>query len=163
MERKERTMLMLVFLYQYDTPSKGVQDKFGQLKNLTISLSNKFKSDDGRVAWVSIRLPSTAKYVNIDEYGVLNFAIIDLSLKKIGLETIVLVLDPYADVHPDFLNRVRMNTIMNFQIFSTIPFREYNANVSLSEKLDVNKMSGHFDKEEYKYLSFYGKDYVSGN
>lgn len=56
-----------------------------------------------------------------------------------------------------------MNTISNFQIFSPIPFREYNSNISLSEKLDVNKMAGHFDKEEYKYISFYGKDYVAGN
>lgn len=56
-----------------------------------------------------------------------------------------------------------MNTIANFQIFSPIPFRQYNPNVTQTNKFEVNKNSGHFDPEEYSYISFYGKDYVSGN
>lgn len=55
-----------------------------------------------------------------------------------------------------------MNTILNFQIFSPIPFRQYNPKISGVNILDVNKNSGHFDKGEYKYISFYGKDYVAG-
>lgn len=56
-----------------------------------------------------------------------------------------------------------MNTIPNFQIFSPIPFRQYNLNVTQADKFEVNKNSGHFDAEEYSYVSFYGKDYVAGN
>lgn len=55
-----------------------------------------------------------------------------------------------------------MNTIENYQIFSPIPFRQYNPQISQMSVLDVNKMSGHFDREEYKYIAFYGRDYVVG-
>ncbi|KAJ8975470.1 hypothetical protein NQ317_019798 [Molorchus minor] len=30
------------------------------------------------------------------------------------------------------------------------------------KNLEVNKNTGHFDREEYGYVSFYGKDYVTG-
>lgn len=55
-----------------------------------------------------------------------------------------------------------MNTISNFQIFSPMPFRQYNPKITGINILDVNKNTGHFDREEYKFISFYGKDYVSG-
>lgn len=55
-----------------------------------------------------------------------------------------------------------MNTIGEFQIFNPIPFRQYNPEVSGVETLEIHKDCGHFDREEYKYISFYGKDYVKG-
>lgn len=55
-----------------------------------------------------------------------------------------------------------MNTISNFQIFNPIPFRQYNPKFSGVENLEVTKNSGHFDREQYKYISFYGRDYVIG-
>jgi hypothetical protein len=79
------------------------------------------------------------------------------------LESLVLILDVHANITSDFLNRVRMNTIPNFQIFSPIPFRQYNPKISQQPNLEVHKYNGHFDKEDYKYVSFYGKDYVAGN
>lgn len=53
-----------------------------------------------------------------------------------------------------------MNTIKNFQIFSPIPFRQYDSKVTQINTFDLNKNTGHFDDEEYKYISFYGRDYV---
>lgn len=55
-----------------------------------------------------------------------------------------------------------MNTIEKFQVFSPIPFRQYNKKASEYTKLEVNKNAGHFDREEYKYISFYGRDYIEG-
>lgn len=55
-----------------------------------------------------------------------------------------------------------MNTIQSFQIFNPIPFRLYNPKISQMSTMDINKFNGHFDREEYKYISFYGKDYVFG-
>lgn len=106
MERREKTFLALVLLYQYDSVSKGSEDKFGSIKSNVLKLTSKFKSDESRIIWVSVRLPSAGKLITIEEYPSLNFAVIDLALKKIGLEYIVLVSDVYADVTPDFLNRV---------------------------------------------------------
>lgn len=54
-----------------------------------------------------------------------------------------------------------MNTIQNYQIFCPIPFRQYDPNVTKLTNFEVNKNSGHFDREEYKYIAFYSKDYVS--
>lgn len=56
-----------------------------------------------------------------------------------------------------------MNTIANFQIFSPIPFKQYNPKVSQITTLEINKNTGHFDRDEYRYVAFYGKDYVAGN
>ncbi|KAJ8928906.1 hypothetical protein NQ314_018477, partial [Rhamnusium bicolor] len=56
---------------------------------------------------------------------------------------------------------VRMNTILNFQIFSPIPFRQYNPRISQYKDLELNKNAGHFDREEYQFISFYGRDYVT--
>lgn len=55
-----------------------------------------------------------------------------------------------------------MNTILNFQIFSPIPFRQYDPEIIHMNTLEVHKNTGHFDSEEYKYISFYGRDYVFG-
>lgn len=107
MDRKEKTFLMLVFLYQYNSDSKGASDVFVELKHYATKIGSKFKNDDTKIAWVSIRLPEVQSPLYVEDYKVMNFAIIDLALKKIGLESLVLVLDVYCDITADFLNRVR--------------------------------------------------------
>ncbi|GJQ81937.1 hypothetical protein Trydic_g20404 [Trypoxylus dichotomus] len=161
MEAHEKVVLMLVFLYQYNTVSKGNDDYFKNLKDLATQTTNKYHSEDTKIAWVSIRLPLNNDInIKMEDYPVLNFAVIDLALKKIGLDSLVLVLDVYCEAGVEFLNRVKMNTISEFQIFNPIPFRQYNPEISGVETFEVHKDCGHFDREEYKYLSFYGRDYV---
>lgn len=106
MDRKEKTFLMLVFLYQYNSESKGTSDVFGNIKNISISVGAKFKNEDTKIAWVSIRLPEAKNPIYFENYKVLYFAVVDLALKKIGLENLVLILDVYCDITADFLNRV---------------------------------------------------------
>ncbi|KAF2882280.1 hypothetical protein ILUMI_23900 [Ignelater luminosus] len=161
MEHREKALLMLVFLYQYNSSSKGASDVFTSPKQLAVKLSNKYRNEEIKTIWVSIRLPNNEKPVTLEEHKVLNVALVDLALKKIGLETVTLVLDVHSDISVEFLNRVRMNTIANFQIFSPIPFRQYNPKVTQINTLEVNKNAGHFDRQNYKYVSFYGKDYIS--
>lgn len=107
MDAREKVVLMFVFLYQYNTISKGPEDHFKDLKDLALQTTNKYHSEDTKVAWVSIRLPLIEdKMIKMEDYPVLNFALIDLSLKKIGLDSLVLVLDVYSEVNVEFLNRV---------------------------------------------------------
>lgn len=57
-----------------------------------------------------------------------------------------------------------MNTIMEWQIFSALPFSEFDPNLMMYPKqitLDINKHYGHFDPFDYDHLSFYAKDYVN--
>lgn len=162
MTRKEKAFLMLVFLYQYNTDSKtNTVDPFGNIKSFALKTSEKYNNEDTKIAWVSIRLPNANQTITIEEFPAINFAIIDLSLRKIGLENIVFFANVYADFSMDFLNRVKMNTIENFQVFSIIPFRQYNPKISQIEQLDITKNSGKFDRDEYRFISFYGKDYVN--
>ncbi|RZC42210.1 chondroitin sulfate synthase 2 [Asbolus verrucosus] len=161
MDRKEKTFLMLALLYQSESSNKGTDDVFYEMKNFATRTTNKYKNEDMKIAWVSIRWPAWPTALKMESFKSLDFAVVDLALKKIGLESLVLVLDAHTNISSDFLNRVRMNTIPNVQIFSPIPFRQYNPKISQASNFEVNKNGGHFDKEEYKYVSFYGKDYVN--
>ncbi|KAL3270544.1 hypothetical protein HHI36_021082 [Cryptolaemus montrouzieri] len=157
-DKKDKNFLMLVLLYQNVSISQGKNDVFHEIKNFARKTSPLFK-DELKVAWVSIRLPSR-NYVSSIDVKALNFAAVDLALKKVGVDNLILILDSYCNVTRDFLNRVRLNTIENFQVFSAIPFRQYDPRVSEYPKLEINKNCGHFDREEYKYVAFYGRDYV---
>lgn len=106
MDRKEKTFLMLVLLYQYNSESKGSLDVFGEVKKIATKTANKYKNEDTKMAWVSIRLPQLEKPISIKDYRALNFGLIDLSLKKVGLDSLVLFLDVRSNVTVDFLNRV---------------------------------------------------------
>lgn len=57
-----------------------------------------------------------------------------------------------------------MNTIIEWQIFSALPYSEYDPNLMTypqQSTLDVNKYYGHFDPFNFDHLSFYAKDYVT--
>lgn len=159
MEKKEKAILMMGLLYRNESPSKGEMDPFGKLKTFAVKVSDRYRNEDIKILWISIRLPPNP-HASLETQPALNFGIIDLALKKIGLETIIFIVDPYVELRAEFLNRVRMNTIVNYQIFSPIPFRLYNPKISKVETVEVQKDTGHYDREEYKFISFYGRDYV---
>lgn len=45
-----------IFLYNVDSPNKGDQDLYSQLKKLALDLSEKYHNIGSRIAWLSIRL-----------------------------------------------------------------------------------------------------------
>lgn len=122
--KKEKTLLLLVLLYQYNSESKGgseseintfsfinelfvgAQDVFAKLKRFVKQASAKYENDDFKISWLSIRLPETKIPLFMENNKALHFAVTDLALKKIGLHSLTLVLDVWAYVSVDFLNRV---------------------------------------------------------
>lgn len=105
-----------VFLYEANSPSKAKDDKFADLKSIALQLSEKYKNDGSRIAWVSIRLPErlsqSAKteaamfnsvYANQE---ILSFAVTDLALRKIGLDSLVMICSNGMTYKSDVLNRV---------------------------------------------------------
>lgn len=176
MESQDNTFLMLVLLYRVDSSNKGDADVFLRLKTLALSLSEKYKGDNSRVAWVSIRLPEefSDDYNENDlminsVYGmneVLSLAVTDLALRKIGLESLVMLISNTVSFKSDFLNRVRMNTIQGFQIFSPVGFMMYPCKYTHlckeCETCDVAQSTGYFDRHNYDVVSFYSRDYVEG-
>jgi chondroitin polymerizing factor len=176
MDSKDSTTLMLVLFYNSDASNKGDSDVFSSVKNAAIETSKRIKSDDSRIAWVSIRLPQEMdfEYHETDEmlsslYGnheILSLAATDLALRKIGLESLVLLFSATVDFKNDFLNRVRMNTIQGFQVFSPIGFMQYPCKFTTMcnqcDNCDVSQNGGYFDKKNYDVISFYSRDYVEG-
>lgn len=176
MQNKDSTTLMFVLLYNSDASNKGESDAFYRLKNVAIATSKKIKNDDSRIAWVSIRLPVEYDYSyrESDEMlsslyanqEILSLAVTDLALRKIGLESLVLHFSNVAHFKNDFLNRVRMNTIQGFQIFSPIGFMSFPCKhtslCNVCENCDVSQSTGYFDRRNYDVISFYTRDYVEG-
>ncbi|KAG8229514.1 hypothetical protein J437_LFUL004920 [Ladona fulva] len=162
------TYLLLALLYDPLLPGKGHKDDvFGKVKSEALAIAGALRSmqsgssGGSGIAWVSLKSPSAG--VQVPE-----FAIIDMAVKKVNQDSLMLYTRPNAIFHLDFMNRVRMNTILGWQVFSPIPFAEYHPDivytgpdfVTRPAELDVNKSYGHFDNLDTNHLSFYVKDYL---
>ncbi|XP_031631958.1 chondroitin sulfate glucuronyltransferase [Contarinia nasturtii] len=177
MEHQDNTFLMMVLLYQANSPSKAENDVFADLKTMALQLSEKYKNDGSRIAWVSVRLPekfsnmfrgshSTSMFSSM--YGseeILSLVVTDLALRKIGLESLVLLCSNSMSFKPDVLNRVRMSTIQGFQVFSPIGFVNYPCKYTNlcreCDTCDVSQSAGYFDRTNSDVISFYSRDYVT--
>ncbi|KAK7789799.1 hypothetical protein R5R35_012982 [Gryllus longicercus] len=162
METRDKTLLMLILLYDPTVPGKGNKDDiFLEIKQTALVLSDRYKKEGSKIAWVSVKLPD----VSVDN-SLLNFAITDLVLKKFPPDSLILMCQSNMEVRHEFLNRVRMNTILNWQVFSPIPFTEFHPDVVYTNTfvqpptfLDINKNYGHYDSNQKDYIAFYAKDY----
>lgn len=172
LENQENTFLLLIFLYGANSPNKDDKDVFLSLKKSTLELTEKYKNDGTKIAWLSIRLPELQvdKKENLlntvyDRHEILSLAITDLALPKIGLDGLVLIMQNSAKFSPDFLNRVRMNTIQGYQVYSPIGFTNYPCkftSLCRCDNCDVSQATGYFDIHGFDVVAFYGKDYVEG-
>lgn len=97
---------------------------------------------------------------------IFNFLFLSQALRKIGLESLVMIGSVSMTFKTDYLNRVRMNTVQGFQIFSPIGFMMYPCDVTKlckeCDSCDVSQASGYFDKFNVDVLAFYSGDYVEG-
>ncbi|RLU24985.1 hypothetical protein DMN91_003077 [Ooceraea biroi] len=162
MEKRYKTFLMVVLLYNVDSPSKGKDDVFYEVKQYILTLNDKYKKDQSKITWLSVRLPTDVTSTDFDP--MLKIAVIDLCAKKFPLESLVLLAETGTKLKVDYLNRVRMNTISRYQIFSPIPFIEFHpdiiyANEVAHDEVDVNGNYGKYDEQNYNNVAFYVKDY----
>lgn len=182
MQTRDNTFLMLIFLYGAETANRGAADHFGALKTAALNLTERYRVQASRVAWVSIRLPATTIGRPTDNrttaaggvmlssaYGGderLSLAVCDLALRKIGLKSLVLLGSVGMSFRPEFLNRVRMNTIEAFQVFAPVGFRTFACAwagfCKECETCDVSGQAGYFDRYNSDVVAFYSQDYVDG-
>lgn len=157
-ERREKLFLLLVLLYDPLAPGKGAHnDAFGALKGQALALSDRQQREGMHIAWLSVKTRGPRPS---------DLALIDLASRKLPAEALVLMCTPTMNLRQDFLNRVRMNTIQQWQIFSPIPFSEYHPDVAYQDsdrpkELDINKKYGHYDSSNVRHLSFYMRDYMT--
>ncbi|XP_046421702.1 chondroitin sulfate synthase 2 [Neodiprion fabricii] len=165
MEKKDKTFLMVVLLYDVNSPSKDKDDVFFDVKQHALSLTEKYKKDQSKVTWLSIRLPSSVSSIELEP--MLKIAVTDLVVRKFSPESLILFVETEMELKVDYLNRVRMNTISQWQVFSPMPFVEYHPDIAYSEskakenELDINRNYGRYDEYNFNHVAFYAKDYTS--
>ncbi|XP_046743414.1 chondroitin sulfate synthase 2 [Diprion similis] len=165
MEKKDKTFLMVVLLYDINSPSKDKDDVFFDVKQHALSLTEKYKKDQSKVTWLSIRLPTTVSSIELEP--LLKIAVTDLVVRKFSPESLILFVETEMELKVDYLNRVRMNTISQWQVFSPMPFAEYHPDIAYTDskakenELDVNRNYGRYDEYNFNHIAFYAKDYTS--
>ncbi|CAG2056253.1 unnamed protein product, partial [Timema podura] len=161
MEKHDKTFLMLVLLYDPTVPGKGTKDDiFLNVKQMALSLSDQYKKYGNKIAWVSIKLSINSNY-GVKEHSLMDFAVVDLVIKKLSPDSLIMMCQTNMEFRQDYLNRVRMNTILHWQVFSPLPFTEYylNSMGPRNKELDINKNHGYYDTSFAKHISFYAMDY----
>lgn len=91
-------------MYNFDSPSKGKSDVFYEVKKYILMLNEKYKKDQSRITWLSIRLPINV--TSIDLNPMLKIAVTDLCAKKFSSESLVLLMETGTKLKIDYLNRV---------------------------------------------------------
>lgn len=82
---------------------------FKEIKDTAISLSKKFEKSNSAIKWVSIRIPSQEADYSIVHENFLDFAIVDLAVKKFSPESLILYTHSNMEIRLDYFNRVRTN------------------------------------------------------
>ncbi|CAK9814853.1 Chondroitin sulfate synthase 2 [Anthophora plagiata] len=161
MEKKYKTFLMMALLYNFDSTSKGREDLYYEIKQYALLLAEKYKKYQSKITWLSVRLPSNATFLETNQ--LLNIAITDLCIRKFSPESLILFVETGIQLRLDYLNRVRMNTINQYQVFSPIPFVEYHPDVvhmnDVQVEADINRNHGRYDEYNYNNIAFYARDY----
>jgi len=161
-EKSERIFMMLVFLYTPERPDKNNNnDFFKDVKQLALQISKKYKKKD------QVKASSQLLWYSLQTKGVTpsHIELMDLVTQKLDNKTIVLLGSPDMEIRSDYFNRVRMNTILDKQVFCPIPFVEYHPAIVYGKKrpsvsLSFNTSLGHFDTFNTNHISFYKTNYL---
>lgn len=133
-----------------------------QARTLIKSLSTRNASLAKSISEREVKLTNTTRYFN-DGYRKL--AMMEQITSSMPASGLVFIVSPCMDIKLELLNRVRLNTIKNMQVFFPIPFVEYLPAVSnsssqnLDVEIEINKNVGYFDSLSYEFASFYNVDF----
>jgi hypothetical protein len=132
----------------------------GNVKALAQTLNAQYKKQGSKISILSSKISS------LNRSG-MDFIAVDLISSRVEPGTLIFLCNPFTEIYPDVLNRVRINTISGWQLFSPIPFAEYNPEVSFpglskAEALNISTNQGFYDIHETQHISFYMADYLNG-
>ncbi|XP_013394634.1 chondroitin sulfate synthase 2 [Lingula anatina] len=146
----DNTDLLIVFIYD---PAEAGDDSFSVLKSMITYYENKYQNG-AKITSLSLRTSSPTQ-----------LTIIEAISRKFKPDSILLMCTVGMELSIDFLNRVRMNTIANWQVFFPVGFYQYKPNLIYEEKpfptvIDINRNFGHFDVHSFDHASFYNSDFI---
>lgn len=91
-------------MYDFNSASKGKADIYFEIKQYALLLAEKYKKQQSKITWLSIRLPNIVMSVETNQ--LLNIAVTDLCVRKFAPESLILFIETGIQLRLDYLNRV---------------------------------------------------------
>ncbi|XP_053732503.1 chondroitin sulfate synthase 2 [Synchiropus splendidus] len=153
-ETSENAILTFLFIYDpVEAQQVNQNDIFAEVKSQINAYEHKYPTV--KIPWISVKTetPSQIKFM-------------DIISKKHPVDTLFFLANVNTNVHAEFLNRCRMNSINNWQVFFPIHFQDYNPDVAYHNAerpttIDLVKDAGHFDRWSFEEACFYNSDYMA--
>ncbi|CAB1346637.1 unnamed protein product, partial [Coregonus sp. 'balchen'] len=153
-ETSENAILTFLFIYDpFEAQQVNQNDIFASVKTQINTYERKYPTV--KIPWISVKTenPSQIKFM-------------DIISKKHPVETLFFITNVNTNVNSEFLNRCRMNSINNWQVFFPIHFQDYNPDIAFHNQeppptVDLVKDAGHFDRSSFEEACFYNSDYMA--
>ncbi|XP_028292702.1 chondroitin sulfate synthase 2 isoform X2 [Gouania willdenowi] len=153
-ETSENVVLTFLFIYgPLEAQQVSQNDIFASVKAQTDSYEHKYPTV--KIPWISVKTetPSQIKFM-------------DIISKKHPVDTLFFLAKINTNINSEFLNRCRMNSINNWQVFFPIHFQEYNPDVAFHNQphpteADLLKTNGLFNRHSFEEACFYNSDYMT--
>ena len=156
-ETAERLSLFIVYLEL----NNFEKEFFSKLNSKVSSLNRKYSIT---IAEGFMKLNSSNEYYLSESYRQLSVA--EYVSTRLSDDALILLASTCAEMDAEFLNRVRLNTIQNSQVFFPIAFSEFMPNIiypaaaAHPDKINLNKMTGYYNTYSFQFVSFYNSDYI---
>uniref|UniRef100_V9KHW6 Hexosyltransferase n=1 Tax=Callorhinchus milii TaxID=7868 RepID=V9KHW6_CALMI len=153
-EPGQNAVLTLLFVYDpLEAQQVHQNDVFADVKAKVGEFER--KHPEAKIPWISVKTDAPSQ-----------IKIMDIVSKKHPVDTLFCVAEVGTQLSPEFLNRCRMNSINNWQVFFPIHFQEYSPlvayhNQDLPPAPDLVKDAGHFDRHVFEEACFYNSDYMA--
>lgn len=153
-ETSENAILTFLFIYDpVEAQQVNQNDIFASVKTQINTYERKYPTV--KIPWISVKTetPSQIKFM-------------DIISKKHPVDTLFFLANANTNINSEFLNRCRMNSINNWQVFFPIHFQDYKPDVAYHNQqhpvtIDLVKDAGHFDRRSFEEACFYNSDYMA--
>ncbi|NXD66318.1 CHPF2 glucuronyltransferase, partial [Eolophus roseicapillus] len=154
LDTHDNALLTLLFIYHpYDAQRVSQVDVFAGVKAMVGELEKRYA--DVKIPWISVKteVPSQVK-------------LMDIVSKKHPVDTLFFLASVWTEINMEFLNRCRMNTISNWQVFFPVHFQEFNPALVYRGEQTASSTTdflrdGHFDRHSFAEACFYNSDYMT--
>ena len=83
---------------------------YSEIKQYALLLAEKYKKQQSKITWLSIRLPNIV--TSVETNRLLNIAVTDLCVRKFSPESLILFVETGIQLQLDYLNRVCILAIL---------------------------------------------------
>uniref|UniRef100_A0A673AWB2 Hexosyltransferase n=1 Tax=Sphaeramia orbicularis TaxID=375764 RepID=A0A673AWB2_9TELE len=131
---------------------------------LEVFAANAFETSENAILTFLFIYDPVEAHVKTETPSQIKF--MDIISKKHPVDTLFFLANVDTRVNAEFLNRCRMNSINNWQVFFPIHFQDYNPDVAYHNQqrpatIDLVKDAGHFDRMSFEEACFYNSDYMA--